>query len=340
MADNSTTGEQSQGFTFYHYDPSMVAAVVFIGVFGISGLLHIWQLTRTRTWYFIPFVIGCIFEAIGYVGRAMSAQEAPDYTKNPYIIQSILLLLGPALFAASIYMVLGRLINLLDAGNYSLIRPNWLTKVFVLGDVLSFFAQSGGGGMLATAKDSDSVKKGETIIVGGLGIQIVFFGFFMVVTLVFHMRLSRNPTPKTYSVDTPWKSLLWVLYGTSLLIMVRSIFRVAEYVQGKEGELQAKEMYIYIFDALLMGLTALLFNWFHPSRVINSREHGLKAVSSSEVLSEGYLMESGQYQQQQQQSQQQQQQPLYPQAHYPQGQYPPSPYQQYPEAGAQGGFRR
>lgn len=74
----------------------------------------------------------------------MSAQEAPDYTKNPYIIQSILLLLGPALFAASIYMILGRLINLLDAGNYSLIRPNWLTKVFVLGDLLSFFAQSGG----------------------------------------------------------------------------------------------------------------------------------------------------------------------------------------------------
>lgn len=83
-------------------------------------------------------------EAVGYVGRAMSASESPDYTKNPYIIQSILLLLGPALFAASIYMVLGRLINLLDAGEYSMIRPKRLTKVFVLGDVLSFFAQSGG----------------------------------------------------------------------------------------------------------------------------------------------------------------------------------------------------
>ncbi|KAF9873744.1 rta1 domain-containing protein [Colletotrichum karsti] len=322
MADNSTTTEgASQGFVFYHYEPSMVAAVIFIGVFGLSGLMHIWQLTRSRTWYFIPFVIGCLFEAIGYVGRAMSAQEAPDYSKNPYIIQSILLLLGPALFAASIYMVLGRLITLLDAGNYSLIKPKWLTKVFVLGDVLSFFAQSGGGGMLATAKDRDSVKKGENIIVGGLGIQIVFFGFFMVVTLVFHMRLSRNPTPKTYSLDTPWKGLLWVLYASSLLIMVRSIFRVAEYVEGKESELQAKEMYIYIFDALLMGITVLLFNWFHPSRVINNRATGLKQVSSSEVLSEGYLMESGQYQQ-------------------PQGQYPPSPYQQYQGAGGQGDFRR
>ncbi|EQB54141.1 hypothetical protein CGLO_06048 [Colletotrichum gloeosporioides Cg-14] len=325
MADNSTTTEgASKGFVFYHYEPSMVAAVIFIGVFGLSGLLHIWQLVRARTWYFIPFVIGCLFEAIGYVGRAMSAQEAPDYTKNPYIIQSILLLLGPALFAASIYMILGRLINLLDAGNYSLIRPNWLTKVFVLGDLLSFFAQSGGGGMLATAKDTDSVKLGENIIVGGLCIQILFFGFFMVVTLIFHMRLSRNPTPKTYSLDTPWKGLLWVLYGTSFMIMVRSLFRVAEYVQGSEGELQSKEMYIYIFDALLMGLTSVLFNWFHPSRVINNHDTSLKQVSSSEVLSEGYLMESGQYQQ-----------PKYQQQQH---QGPPSPYEPY--HGTQGDFRR
>ncbi|KAF5518138.1 hypothetical protein COL154_009717 [Colletotrichum chrysophilum] len=325
MADNSTTTEgASKGFVFYHYEPSMVAAVIFIGVFGLSGLLHIWQLVRARTWYFIPFVIGCLFEAIGYVGRAMSAQEAPDYTKNPYIIQSILLLLGPALFAASIYMILGRLINLLDAGNYSLIRPKWLTKVFVLGDLLSFFAQSGGGGMLATAKDTDSVKLGENIIVGGLCIQILFFGFFMVVTLIFHMRLSRNPTPKTYSLDTPWKGLLWVLYGTSFMIMVRSLFRVAEYVQGSEGELQSKEMYIYIFDALLMGLTSVLFNWFHPSRVINNRDTSLKQVSSSEVLSEGYLMESGQYQQ-----------PKYQQQQH---QGPPSPYEPY--HGTQGDFRR
>lgn len=59
-------------------------------------------------------------------------------------MQSILLLLGPTLFSASIYMILGRLVVLLEADAYSLIRPRWLTKLFVLGDVLSFFAQGGG----------------------------------------------------------------------------------------------------------------------------------------------------------------------------------------------------
>ena len=62
----------------------------------------------------------------------------------PYIIQNILILLGPALFAGSIYMVLGRLIRVLDADDYSLIRVQWLTKLFLLGDILSIFGQGGG----------------------------------------------------------------------------------------------------------------------------------------------------------------------------------------------------
>lgn len=62
----------------------------------------------------------------------------------PYIIQSLLTLLGPTFFAASIYMILGRLIRYLEADAYSMIRPKWLTKFFLLGDILSFFAQGGG----------------------------------------------------------------------------------------------------------------------------------------------------------------------------------------------------
>ncbi|CEI65955.1 hypothetical protein FVEN_g4629 [Fusarium venenatum] len=276
-----------QAYVFYNYNPSMVAAVIFIVVFGISSLLHTYQLARARTWYFIPFLIGCLFECVGYIGRALSANEAPDFSKNPYIIQSILLLLGPALLAASIYMVLGRLIRLLDAGQLSVISPKWLTKVFVTGDVLSFLAQSAGGGMLATAKDKDAVKKGENIIVGGLIIQILFFGFFMVVTLIFHVRINRNPTQKSLEIVTPWKKLLFVLYAASLSILVRSVFRVAEYVMGKDSALQSQEFWIYIFDALLMSLVVVSLNWFHPSRVINGALDGKRIASQDEYMLEG-----------------------------------------------------
>lgn len=83
-------------------------------------------------------------ETIGYAARAYSARQTPDWSLMPYIIQSMLILLGPAFFAASIYMVLGRLIRNLDGQDYSLIRVNWLTKFFLLGDILSIFGQAGG----------------------------------------------------------------------------------------------------------------------------------------------------------------------------------------------------
>jgi hypothetical protein len=83
-------------------------------------------------------------EFVGYAARAASARQAPDFTLTPYIIQSLLLLLGPSFFAASIYMVLGRIIRLTGGERHSMIRPSWLTKIFVIGDVLSFFVQSSG----------------------------------------------------------------------------------------------------------------------------------------------------------------------------------------------------
>lgn len=61
-----------------------------------------------------------------------------------YIVQSMFILLAPALFAASIYMILGRIILLVDGEEHSIIKQRWLTNTFVCGDVLCFFLQSGG----------------------------------------------------------------------------------------------------------------------------------------------------------------------------------------------------
>ncbi|KAK7937201.1 RTA1 like protein [Apiospora aurea] len=273
-------------FVFYAYQPSMAGAVILAVIFGLSSLWHIKQMCQSRTWYFIPFTIGCLFETLGYMGRAMSSSESfPDFTKGPYIIQSVLLLLGPTLFAASIYMILDRLVRLLDADAYSLIPPRWLTKVFVLGDVLSFFAQGGGGGMLTTARTQDDVKRGENMILGGLGIQILFFGGFCLVTALFHLCIRREPTSKSYAVTAPWTLLVYVLYAASLLIMVRSLYRVAEYAQGQGGALQGHEYWLYILDSVPMLVVSGLFNWMHPSCVVG----GCRVVGGTAA----HLLEQG-----------------------------------------------
>ncbi|KAH8629761.1 hypothetical protein IG631_14338 [Alternaria alternata] len=50
--------EETVDFKLYRYNPSMAAAVIFIVLFLLITALHFYQMMRTRTWIFIPFVIG------------------------------------------------------------------------------------------------------------------------------------------------------------------------------------------------------------------------------------------------------------------------------------------
>jgi hypothetical protein len=234
-------------------------------------------------------------EVVGYVGRILSTNDL--WALGPFILQSLLLLIAPALFAASIYIVLGRIILLVDGEQCSLIRQKWLTKIFVTGDVISFVVQAGGGGIQA-AGSLELLHAGENIIVVGLFLQLTFFGFFIVVAGLFHYRFRKaSPGPAfeySQGLETqkstkrqasqhaeitrhgyttigthqlPWKRHMYVLYVASGLIMVRSVFRVIEYLQGNNGYLLRHEYFLYIFDAVLMLIVMSLFNWSHPAEV-------------------------------------------------------------------------
>jgi hypothetical protein len=136
--------------------------------------------------------------------------------------------------------------------------------------------------MLAKAKTQADMSMGENIIMGGLFIQIIFFGFFIVVTYIFHRRIVLSPTPTSRSIGIPWRRFLYVMYAASVLIMVRSIFRVAEYAGGYSGPLQSSEAYIYIFDATLMFIVAALFGVWHPGSMMTAKEKGAIPLSDGD----------------------------------------------------------
>ncbi|KAF4547296.1 RTA1-like protein 2 [Elsinoe fawcettii] len=295
----------------YRYHPSKVAAIIFVIAFGVTTILHSVQVIRRRTWYFIPLVIGGIFEVLGFIGRVLSTNDL--WALGPYIMQSILLLVAPALFAASIYIILGRIILLTDGEQYSLIHQKWLTKVFVTGDVISFLTQMGGGGIQA-AGTLNLLHTGEKIIIVGLFLQLAFFGFFIVIASLFHIRLNKAYPPLPYKIESssshrlltlghrrlntgsgtyltpsgaldihnlPWQRHMYVLYLTSALIMLRSVFRVIEYLQGNKGYLLRHEMFLYILDALLMFFVMVVFNWIHPSEITDLYQERRQAQSAA-----------------------------------------------------------
>lgn len=128
-------------------------------------------------------------------------------------------------------MILSRIIRRTNSPSYSIIRPTWLTKLFVGGDILCFVVQGGGAGILVASNDAAGFKRGENIILGGLILQLVIFGVFVIVAWVWHRRLSARPTAA--SADVSWKKLIIILYAASICIAVRNIFRAVEYAMGQ-----------------------------------------------------------------------------------------------------------
>ncbi|KAK0637995.1 Protein RTM1 [Lasiodiplodia hormozganensis] len=265
-------------YGYYRYQPNTAAAGIFAVLFAIPTFYHCFQCFRTRTWYFIPLIVGGFFETIGYVARAISSTKVDDL--GSYIVQMLTILIAPSLFAASMYMLLGRLMQVAGGERHALIPRRFLTKVFVVGDVVAFLLQCGGGGIVAAAifdtsgaRDTDKMKLGEKVIEAGLFVQLIFFGFFLVIGSWWKRGIEKDIEPAPGSNNSSsepgvaWRKHFWVLMGASSLVFLRCVFRVVEYMSGRGAEFQNQEWFVYVFDAVLMLGVVVLFNVVHPSEV-------------------------------------------------------------------------
>jgi hypothetical protein len=113
-----------------------------------------------------------------------------------------------------------------------------------------------------------SYELGQNVIIAGLCIQILVFGFFVFTTAFFELRMRSAPSIKVRDDKSlPWVKHLHMLYYTSSLVLVRSVFRLIEYVMGRDGFLLSNEVFLYVFDAIPMFNVMVLFAIVHPSEV-------------------------------------------------------------------------
>ena len=119
---------------------------------------------------------------------------------------------------------------------------------------------------------AESMTFSRDLVVFGLWMQISFFGIFLMTSLIFHYRIYRSPTPA--SVTIAWQRYIYTLYASSLLIFVRSIFRVIEFSSGNDGVLLRNEVFLYVLDAVLMLSLIMAFNLVHPGRILGMKTRG------------------------------------------------------------------
>ncbi|CAN6599967.1 protein Rta1p [Trichomonascus vanleenenianus] len=264
----------------YGYAPTLGATVLFIVLFALTTFHHAYVVIRHKCLYFIPFVVGGAFQVIGYGVRVYSANHRTDV--GPYAAEQVFILLPPALYAASIYMTLGRLLTYIHAEFASIVRVKWMTRTFVVGDVISFIMQGGGAGLQGSGGNHQ--QTGSNIVVGGLVVQIVFFGGFVITSFIAHRRITK----RNYNPQTPgrlqWSPVLYTMYFASALILVRSTFRVVEYAMGWASYTMTHEVFMYIFDALPMFCVMVLFNVIHPAYcMVPRKDEGVEFLQVESV---------------------------------------------------------
>jgi hypothetical protein len=180
-----------------------------------------------------------------------------------------MIVLPPVLMAGIIYVVFGRIVFLVvpprDRTFRMLWAPaRWLTPIFVAFDILSLLLQLIGALMLTQADPAsedftDQIDRGRLIAVVGVVIQIVAFGFFTIVAGRFHaiskrfddrtheplsdshQSLSSSVRKPGFPVQMNWRHLLLAIIVSCGLILIRSVYRLVEFIEGREGYIMNNE---------------------------------------------------------------------------------------------------
>lgn len=104
---NCTLDLCSIDWTVYKYRPSLPANVIFIVLYVIAMLVHIYLGVRWRSWGFMILMIcGCIWAIVGYVGRLILFMN--PWSFQGFLIQIICITGAPVFFTAAIYVTLSR----------------------------------------------------------------------------------------------------------------------------------------------------------------------------------------------------------------------------------------
>lgn len=255
--------------TTWTFCPSTGAAYLFAILFALTTAGHVAQAIIYRKGYSWVIIVSALLQTVNYIFRVVSIKNPTS--DAPAIIWFVLILIAPLWTNAYVYMVMGRMVyNFTSTAKLAGIKAWRFTLYFVLLDIVAFLAQLAGASSAAGPHTPrDQVLRGVHIYMGGIGLQQAFIFLFVFLAIKFHRGLLREAqTSKTSQA----LRLLYVLYAALFLITVRIIFRLVEYSDGIDSTIPNHEAYQYCFDSLPMLVALVLFNIYHPGKIMPGKE--------------------------------------------------------------------
>ncbi|CZR69887.1 related to RTA1 domain protein [Phialocephala subalpina] len=256
------------------YDPSLAGNVFFAALFTFFLVMHLVLGLYYRTWtYSIGMVCGLITELCGYIGRVQMHYN--PFIQTPFFMYLISLTIAPVFFCASIYVCFSRLITIFGS-HHSRLRGRLLIILFILSDFLSLLLQAGGGAITVIADNFSFEHVGINVVLAGLGLQVASLVIVLGLAADFSQRCWRkqDDLDEKFGVIRDrryFKGFILALLLATIVILVRSIFRVVELAGGFHGRLWNDEVAFMCFDGAMIAIACTCLTAFHPGLAFHGK---------------------------------------------------------------------
>ncbi|GAC77149.1 hypothetical protein PANT_25d00001 [Moesziomyces antarcticus T-34] len=161
--------------------------------------------------------------------------------------------------------------GLMERSRFSFIPPRLVTRIFVCSDVLTFVVQVAAGGIQSTGVQ-DLVAIGDKLFLAGVAAQGASYMLFSVLVLYALIQLVRSTHGSLSSLSYASKKFVVAIALSSLMIIIRSVYRIIEFAQGNEGYLVSQEKYLFGLDAapLIIAISVWVIVW--PPRIFRQTQ--------------------------------------------------------------------
>ncbi|KAF0322114.1 RTA1 like protein [Colletotrichum asianum] len=231
--------------TVYGYYPNVGGNAFLLAIFILCTVSQLFLGVKYRLRAFTTvMVIGCLLEALGYIGRLMMSKN--PWSDIGFRLQVICLILAPSFLAAGIYLTLKHLVLYIGPEN-SRLAPKWYTWIFISCDAISFLVQAAGGAAASSSDGGSAAETGNDIMIAGIAVQVVTMGICGLLAVDFAWRAFRNRSRGP----------------TFIVIFIRCIYRLPEMAGGWGNPLMRKEEEFIVLDGMMIAIACLLMSIAH-----------------------------------------------------------------------------
>ncbi|EPQ26996.1 uncharacterized protein PFL1_05281 [Pseudozyma flocculosa PF-1] len=263
-------------YTVLPHVPGAAGNRIIGALYAIAAIVLVWRAIQSRKGWPWVLPIGAAASAAGFFIRPM--MDPCDFSVGLYVGQQLVILVSPCAFLAFNYMLYKRLMLAVDpqlatAENrnvkspYSFLPPLKVSRIFVWSDGITFFLQCSAGGLMA-GKKPNMIDLGNKIFLVAVILMAVSYALFFSLAVVAHSRLGAEHS-QSQRFHAVLRKLFLCLYFSSTFIMVRSIYRIAEFALGRDGVLASNEIYLFVLDALPLIFAISIWALFWPINMID-----------------------------------------------------------------------